>query len=151
MDNGYREARKQAAEKNPLLNNTETAQDIVHIERSRLIAIEKGQKLPYAEEVRTMAQVYGAPELCDRYCTEQCPIGKGGKPLVYDDLNKISAQLFSALYFLQSANDMIFSVLEDGQIRPDEEDAFRKALQLLDKVSYGTRSLQLWAKKNGYL
>lgn len=151
MNNRYREARKQAAEKNALLNNCDSAQDIVHIERTRLIAIEKGQKLPYPEEVARMARVYDAPELCDGYCTGQCPIGKGEKPLLYQDLNQISTQLLASLYFLQNANDMIFSVLEDGTIAPEEREAFRKALELLEKVSYGTRSLKLWAKKQGYL
>ena len=149
MENRYREARKQAAEKNVLLNNLETAQDIVHIERTRLIAIEKGQKVPYPEEVRDMAQVYGAPELCNQYCTGQCPLGREMKPLLYEDLNQISTQLLSSLYFLQNANDLIFSLLEDGEIAPGEQEAFGKVLQLLDKVSYGAQSLKLWAKKNG--
>lgn len=149
MENRYREARKQAAEKNALLNNLETAQDIVHIERTRLIAIEKGQKVPYPEEVRDMAQVYGAPELCNQYCTGQCPLGREMKPLLYEDLNQISTQLLSSLYFLQNANDLIFSLLEDGEIAPGEREAFGKVLQLLDKVSYGAQSLKLWAKKNG--
>ena len=138
-ENPYRKARKQAAEKNPLLNNSESAQDIVHIERSRLIAIEKDQKTPYPEEVVSMAEVDHAPELCDQYC----------KPLLYEDLNQISAQLMSSLYFLQSANDLVFSILEDGKVAKEEREAFRKVLQLLDKVSYGAQSLKLWAKKNG--
>ena len=96
-----------------------------------------------------MAEVYRAPELCDQYCTGQCPIGKDRKPLLYKDLNQISAQLTSSLYFLQSANDLVFSILEDGKIAREEQDAFRKELQLLDKVSYGAQSLKLWAKKNG--
>ena len=148
-ENRYRQARKQAAEKNPLLNNSESAQDIVHIERSRLIAIEKGQKSPYPEEIVSMAEVYGAPELCDGYCTSQCPIGRGRRPLLYEDLNQISAQLMSSLYFLQSANDLVFSILEDGHVDQQEREAFRKVLQLLDKVSYGAQSLKLWAQKNG--
>ncbi len=149
MENRYRRARKQAAEKNALLNNSETAQDIVHIERTRLIAIEKGQKVPYPEEVRNMAQVYGAPELCNQYCTGQCPLGREMKPLLYEDLNQISTQLLSSLYFLQNTSDLIFSMLEDGEIAPGEREAFGKVLQLLDKVSYGAQSLKLWAKKNG--
>lgn len=148
-ENPYRKARKQAAEQNPLLNNSESAQDIVHIERTRLIAIEKDQKTPYPEEIVSMAEVYGAPELCNRYCTTQCPIGKGEKPLLYEDLNQISAQLMSSLYFLQSASDLVFSILEDGKVGKEEREAFSKVLQLLDKVSYGARSLKLWAKKNG--
>ena len=96
-----------------------------------------------------MAEVYGAPELCNRYCSTQCPVGRGEKPLLCEDLNQISAQLMSSLYFLQSASDLVFSILEDGKVARDEQEAFRKVLQLLDKVSYGARSLRLWAKKNG--
>lgn len=150
-ENCYRKARKQAAENNSLLNNSENAQDVVHIERTRLIAIEKGQRVPYPEEVLSMAEAYDAPELCNLYCTGQCAIGKGTKPLLYEDLNQISAQLMSALYFLQSANDMVFSMLEDGKIIPEEQEVFRKVLALLDKVSYGAQSLKLWAKKNGHI
>ena len=150
-ENRYRRARKQAAEKNTLLNNSESAQDIVHIERSRLIAIEKDQKTPYPEEVDSMAEVYGAPELRDQYCCHQCPLGKDRKPLLYEDLNQISAQLMSSLYFLQSASDLVFSILEDGRVAAEEKEAFLKVLQLLDKVSYGTQSLKLWAEKNGLL
>lgn len=147
----YRAARKNAAVLEPLLNSCETAQDIVHIERSRLIAIERGQKLPYPEEVVSMAEAYHAPELCDDYCTAHCPIGEGRTPLLHGDLTRISAQLMSSLYFLQSATDMIFGILEDGAVTADEAEAFRKVLQLLDKVSYGTQSLKLWAKKNGLI
>ncbi len=150
-ENCYRRARKLAAEREPLLNNTESAQDIVHIERTRLIAIEKGQKTPYPEEVVNMAQVYGAPELCNQYCTGQCPIGRGEKPLLYEDLNQISTQLMSSLYFLQSANDMIFGILEDGQIAPREREAFGKVIQLLDKLTYSAQSLRLWAQRNDLL
>ena len=148
-ENRYRAARKRAAEKNRLLNNCESAQDIVHIERTRLIAIEKDQKMPYPEEVATMAEVYGAPELCNQYCSTQCAIGKKSKPLIYKDLNEVSVQLMSALHFLQNTNDRIFSILEDGNISPDEREDFRNILQTLDKISYGARSLKLWAEKNG--
>lgn len=147
----YRLARKRAAEHNSLLNSCDTAQDVVHIERTRLLSIERGQKLPYPEEIVAMAQAYDAPELCDDFCTAHCPIRAGRTPLQHEDLNRISAQLMSALYFLQSANDMIFGILEDGAVTPDELDAFRKALQLLGKVSYSTQSLELWAKKNGLI
>lgn len=148
-ENRYRAARKRAAETNRLLNNCESAQDIVHIERTRLIAIEKDQKIPYPEEVLSMAEVYGAPELCNQYCTGQCAIGQKSKPLIYQDLNEVSVRLISALHFLQNTNDRIFSILEDGIISQEELDDFRNILQILDKISYGAQSLKLWAKKNG--
>ncbi len=148
-ENAYRRARKAAAEREPLLNNSESAQDIVHIERSRLIAIEKGHKAPYPEEVLTMARVYDAPELCNQYCTGQCPIGRENKPLIYDDLSQVSTRLMSALYFLQNASDRIFSILEDGKVSREEQEDFGKILETLDKLSYGAQSLKLWAEKNG--
>ena len=148
-ENQYRAARKRAAEKNRLLNNCESAQDIVHIERTRLIAIEKNQKVPYPEEVVNMAQIYDAPELCNQYCTSQCAIGRNSKPLIYQDLNEVSVQLMSALHFLQNTNDRIFSILEDGEISEEEQTDFKKILQTLDKISYGAQSLKLWAEKNG--
>ena len=55
----------------------------------------------------------------------------------------------SSLYFLQSASDLVFSILEDGRIAQEEREAFSKVLQLLDKVSYGAQSLKLWAMRNG--
>lgn len=57
----------------------------------------------------------------------------------------------SSLYFLQSANDMIFSMLEDGKIVPREREAFGKVLRLLDKVSYSAQSLKPWARRNDLL
>lgn len=148
-ENRYRRARKKAAEKNRLLNNCESAQDIVHIERTRLIAIEKDQKLPYPEEVVAMAEVYGAPELCNQYCTGQCAIGRKSKPLLYEDLSQVSVQLMSALHFMQNANDRIFTILEDGSISPEEQADFKEILKTLDKISFGAQSLRLWAQKNG--
>lgn len=150
-ENRYRTARKQAAEKNRLLNNCESAQDIVHIERTRLIAIEKGQKVPYPEEVLSMATSYGAPELCNQYCTSQCPIGRKNKPLLYENLPQVSVQLLSALHFLQNANDRIFGILEDGAISEEEKADFQEILQTLDKIVYGAQSLRLWAEKNAML
>lgn len=148
-ENCYRRARKLAAAKNPLLNNCETAQDIVRIERTRLIAIENGQKTPYPDEVARMAEVYHAPELCNQYCTGQCSIGCKSETLLYDDLNQISAHLMAALHFLEGANDSIYEVLEDGKITEDEQSEFAHILQTLDKITYGAQSLKLWAQKNG--
>lgn len=150
-ENRYRAARKHAAENNRLLNNCDSAQDIVHIERTRLIAIEKDQKTPYPEEVVAMAKVYDAPELCNQYCSTQCAIGRNSKPLIYKDLNEVSVQLMSAMHFLDHASDRIFSILEDGSISEDEQNDFRNILQTLDKISYSAQSLKLWAEKNGLI
>ena len=149
-ENIYRAARKKAAHDNPLLNSLETAQDVLCIDRLRLLKIENGQKTPDPEDVAAMAKIYDAPELRNYYCTKECPLGCNEQPFIYDDLDKISVRLMSALHFLENANDRIFSILEDGKISEGEREEFARILKTLDKISYSAGSLELWAKKNGF-
>lgn len=149
-ENIYRAARKKAAQENPLLNSLETAQDELCIDRLRLLKIENGQKCPNPEDIESMAKVYGAPELRNYYCTKECPLGCDEQPFIYDDLDKISVRLMSALHFLDNANDRIYAILEDGEISENERAEFNTILETLNKISYSAGSLELWAQKNGF-
>lgn len=150
QENVYRAARKRAAKDNPALNSLDTAQDVLCIDRLRLLKIENGQKCPNPEDIVAMAEAYDAPELCNYYCTNECPIDCDSQPFIYDDLDKISVRLMSALHFLQNANDRIYSILEDGKVSENEREDFENILDTLSKISYSAGSLQLWAKKNGF-
>ena len=148
-ENIYRKARKMAARNPPLLNTCESAQDLVYIERTKLLGIESGEKIPSPDDVVSMASVYNAPELCNYYCTRQCPIGKDNPTLIYQDLSEIAVRLMSALHFLNKSNDTIYQILEDGIIDEYEREDFKKIVATLKKLSYCADSLELWAKKNG--
>ncbi len=155
-ENIYKKARLNAAEKNSSLKSVAHAFQYVSITRERLLEIEqsdpkKKMSIPNPDDVVSMAKVYGAPELCNFYCTTQCPVGqmKGEEPLLYDDLGRISASLMSALHFLDSANDEIHSILADSKITPDEREKFKKIMKTLDDIVYSANSLELWAEKNG--
>ena len=149
-ENIYRAARKRAAQNNSLLNSLDTAQDVLHIDRLRLLKIENGQKCPEPEDIMSMSEAYDAPELRNYYCSKECPIGCSSEPLIYDDLDKISVRLMSALHFLENAEDKIYSILEDGKVTENERPEFENILNTLEKIAYSARSLQLWAKKNGF-
>ena len=149
-DNIYRLARKKAAENNPLLKSLDTAQDVLCIDRLRLLKIENGQKTPEPEDVLCMAKVYDAPELRNYYCTKECPLGCDEQPFIYDDLDKISVRLLSSLHFMEKANDRLFEILEDGEVSEDQRKDFIRILDTLKKVSYSVNSLELWAEKNGF-
>lgn len=149
-ENIYRAARKKAAQDNPLLNSLETAQDVLCVDRLRLLKIENGQKTPDPDDVAAMAKAYNAPELRNYYCTKECPLGCNEQPLIYDDLDKISVRLLSALHFLENANDRIYAILEDGKVSENERAEFEGILETLNKISYSAGSLELWAKKNGF-
>lgn len=149
-ENIYRITRKRAARENSLLNSLETAQDVLCIDRLRLLKIENGQKIPEPDDIASMAKVYDAPELRNYYCSHECPLGCDEKPFIYDDLDKISVRLMSALHFLENANDRIYAILEDGEISENERAEFTTILETLGKISYSAGSLELWAKKNGF-
>ena len=55
-ENIYRKARKNAARNQPLLNNCESAQDLVYIERTKLLGIESGDKVPSPDDVVSMSK-----------------------------------------------------------------------------------------------
>ncbi len=150
-ENIYRKARKKAARQKPLLNNCESAQDLVYIERTKLLAIESGDKIPGPDDVASMARVYDAPELCNYYCSHQCPLGAGKPPLMYEDLSEIAVRLLSAMHYLEKSSDTIYKVFEDGKINDYEVEDFMKIIETVKKLSYSADSLELWAKKNGYI
>ena len=147
-DNIYRAARKAAAEKNPKLRSCESAQSAVNIERTRLLAIENGQKLPNPEDVKRMAEVYGAPELCNHYCSTQCPLGERTPTLISDDLDRISVLLMSSLHALDRVESSVYEILADGRIDESELPELDKIIDTLDRISYSADSLNLWTKKN---
>ena len=70
---------------------------------------------------------------------------------MYEDLSEIAVRLMTALHFLQKSNDTIYRVFEDGKINDYEVDDFMKIIETLKKLSYSADSLELWAKKNGFI
>ena len=155
-ENIYKNARLKAAKKKSQFKNVALAFQELGIRREKLLHIEqtdsrKEMEDPSPEEVVIMAREYDAPELCNYYCTKQCPIGKGTPTLIHDNLNEISTRLMNALHFLQGADDKIYKILEDGKITDDERRDLKQIIETLNKISYSASSLELWAKKNGYV
>ena len=154
-ENVYRKARKNAAKKNKDLKSAWNASLLLHMCREKLLSIEKEdgdpkKKTPSPEDVKEMSKIYDAPELCNYYCTKECPIGKGTAPLLQYNIESISARLMSALHSLNNVNDEIYRVLEDQTISEDEQEEFSKILEVLKSIAYNAESLCLWVKKNNF-
>lgn len=157
VKNIFKTARLKAAEKDERFRTAESAALELHdMSRERLYMIEqedpnKRQADPSPFDVVEMSKAYSAPELCDYYCTQICPIGMGRTQLMYGSLGEISAKLMSALHFLENANDEIHRILADSKVTADEKAEFRNIIQTLRDISYSADSLELWAKKNGII
>ena len=153
-DNIFKQARLKAAKTDDRFKTAESAAYELHdMSRERLYMIEqddpnKRQADPSPFDVVEMANAYCAPELCDYYCSQICAIGLGRKQLMYGSLGEISANLMSALHFLENANDTIHRVLADSKVTDDEKAEFAQIIKTLRDITYSAESLELWAKKN---
>ena len=76
LNNKYYVARYNASKVNDNLTSREKSAEVLNIDRTRLSRIELGTVVPYPEEVLSMSKAYDIPELCNSYCSGDCPIGK---------------------------------------------------------------------------
>lgn len=149
VGNMYYDARNEAAEKDEALRSRESASEIVHVERTRLANIELGNIIPYPDEVKTMAKAYNTPELCNKYCANECSIGCGTVHEVkIDDFDRLSLRVLGSLKDIDNIRTTLIDISEDGVIDADEEDDFNEIIEALDKISENAMALKLWAQKN---
>ncbi len=115
-------------------------------EKIEKIENERCEPQPY--EVLTMAQKYGSPELCNYYCSKQCPIGKQYVPEVqFQDLSLIILKMLSSLNSVQRKRERLIDITEDGVIDEDEIEDFIDIQEELEKVSITVETLQLWSER----
>ncbi len=148
-DNMYYMARSEAAEQNPELSSREKAAEIVGIDRTRLARIELDTISPYPEEVKAMATAYNTPELCNSYCAQECPLGKGSvKEVTIDDFDRLALKVLGSLSDIDKLRGSLIAISEDGVIEESEQPAFQAILDSLEKISTNAKALKLWAMKN---
>ena len=115
------------------------------ISDSRLVRIESGDTVPYPEEIITMAEVYGEPNLPNIYCANDCPLGQAYVTEVEaKDLPVITLEMLNLLNRLTSQKDRLIEITVDGEITPDEMKDFQSIRRNLQKMSLAIDSMQLW-------
>ena len=151
-DNMYYLARSEAAAQNPDLSSREKAAELVGIDRTRLARIELDTIAPYPEEVKSMAITYNTPELCNSYCAQECPLGRGNvKEVEIDDFDRLALKVLGSLKDIDGLRSALISISEDGVIEESEYTSFQTILDSLDKISNNAKALKLWAIKNIHL
>ncbi len=111
----------------------------------RIEKIENDRVQVRPEDVKLMAEYYKAPALCNYYCSNECPIGKGKTPqLESKELVQIAVEIINGLNKLNREKDRLLEIAEDGRVRPDEAEDFASIKELLDKVQISVSTLQLW-------
>ena len=112
---------------------------------SRLVRIESGETVPYPEEMITMAEVYGEPNLPNIYCANECPLGQAYVSQVeVKDIQSITLEMLNLLNRLTKQKNRLIDITVDGEISPDELKDFKRIKNDLEKMSMAIDSMQLW-------
>ena len=99
-----------------------------------------------------MAECYKTPDLCNYYCSNECPIGKKYVPQVQSkELTQIVLEVLATLNSLDKDKERLIEISADGEVSEDEEKDFGYIKEQLDRISLAVDSLQLWMDKKDLL
>ena len=119
------------------------------ISPAKLEKIENGKVAVQPEDVIAMAQCYRAPELCNYYCSNECPIGQQYVPEIkVKDLAQIAIETLNSLNKMNKEKDRLLEIVEDGQVTSDEYKDFFEIKKTLEKIALSVDTLQLWVNKS---
>lgn len=139
----------QTSRENLELTREQASTLLEYISADRIEKIENERSLPHPEEVLTMAQCYKAPNLCNYYCSNECPIGQQYVPEIkMKDLSQITLEMLNSLNSLAKAKDRLVEITVDGEITRDEYHDFATIQKQLFQISMTVDTLQLWFEKN---
>ena len=118
------------------------------ISPDRIEKIESEKSLPHPDEILVMADAYKMPELCNYFCSHECPIGQKYIPEVNaKDLSQIVLELLSGLNAISKEKDRMVDISVDGEITEDEYEDFKRIRNQLNSISMCSSALQLWLDK----
>lgn len=118
------------------------------VSADRIEKIESERSLPHPEEILCMSKAYKAPNLCNYYCSHECPIGMECVPEVQmKDLSQITLEMLASLNSLEKEKNRLIEITVDGVISEDEMKDFKNIQEQLSQISLTIDSLSLWVKK----
>ena len=150
-ENVLYKARMEAAKWNENLSSREGTADESGLDRTRIANMELGFITPYPEEILRLSDLYHAPELCNYYCSHQCPIGKRMiEPVEMTAIEVATLQLLSSVRNLPDVTNDLVDIVEDGQIDASERSKMEHILETLNRAADKIKALELiYMKKLG--
>lgn len=138
----------QICRENLELTRERASEQLAFISPDRIEKIESEKSLPHPDEILAMSKTYKAPDLCNYYCSHECPIGQEYVPAVkMKDLSQIVLEMLASLNNLEKEKERLIEITADGEITEDEFRDFTKIQAQLNRISLSVNSLQLWLQK----
>ena len=117
------------------------------ISADRIEKIESEKSLAHPDEVMVMADAYKKPNLCNYFCSHECPIGREYVPEIQPkDLSQIVLEMLASLNTIDKHRDRLIEITADGKIGTDEMTDFQTIQEQLSKISLSVESLKLWVE-----
>lgn len=130
------------------LTREAAAELMQYISDDRIEKIENEKSLPHPDEILLMAKAYKAPNLCNYFCSHECPIGQVHVPEIeYKSLAEITLMMLSSLNTMDGYKNRLIEITSNGQIDDDEVEDFKKIQKQLDQIVATANSLKLWVDK----
>ena len=130
------------------LTRDAAAEVLGFISADRIEKIENEKTMPHPDEILAMAEYYKKPNLCNYYCSHECPIGKKHVPEVkMKDLSQITLEVLAALNTLDKEKNRFIEITMDGIISSDELTDFRRINEQLSQIATTVSALQLWIQQ----
>lgn len=141
--NMYQTAREEAG-----MTRAQASEALEFLSESRIEKIESGRSPAQPDEVMAMASVYKKPSLCNRYCSNECPIGREYVPEVKSgNLAEIVLELLAGINSVSRTKDRLIEITADGRIDPTEVPDFADVQSELESLSRSVDALRLWVEE----
>ncbi len=141
--NIYVEARKQSN-----LTQAKASEAMQTISEDRLARLETDKITMTPNDVLEMANTYKRPDLCNYYCTHECPIGKNTlSEIKPQQLSNIILKMVASLNTIETEKNALIEITSDGQISENELKDFARIQMKLNEISSTVEALKLWVKE----
>lgn len=138
----------QVTRENMDLSREKASELLGTISEDRIEKIENEKCLAHPEEILIMADKYNTPDLCNYYCSKQCPIGEVYVPPInMKELPSIILEMVASLNSMGKKTERLIEISADGQIEDDELMDFVRIQEELERISITVETLQLWSEK----
>ena len=127
------------------LSREAAAEKLVFISPERIERIESGKMVPHPDEVLEMERCYQNPELCNYYCTHECPIGMKYVPEAkLKDFAQNTVELIASLNSMENEKNRLIEIAVDGKVNDFERKDFDAILEKLNSIDRSIQGLKIW-------
>ena len=124
------------------------ASELTGLEDYKIERIETEKTKADPWDVVAMADAYKNPQLCNYFCSNECPIGMKYVPEIkVKDLAQVVLEMLASLNTMEERQKRLIEITADGVIQNEELADFVAIQQNLAKISTMADTLQLWTEQ----